>query len=711
MPLIDLPDGNQLDIPDDATPEMLSAVRQKLKASGQFTSSMKVPEPAGALESAGRDFLQGFGSAATLPFRGASYLAKTFLPEGNGLGQGLTDMADSADQYWKGVGAKSTNSELGQATMRGVGGSATLAPTGAGVAAGAGSGVGEWTANKLSGGNPNPLLSATAQIAGGVLGGTGYAALTRPRPQSANVAREAMEGLTEADLQAAQSYKNELAAQGKDIDLAQALTATKGHSNNLSSIRDYLAGKQQGNAVQGTLRGQPEQLSREAEMTVGSLPGHTWGSTEAANFTQETATARLKQAMGERSAAVKDMYANAGDLPPQSRNTLGAILNKYATQEGATDVMKARAKEMADKLLGRDPRLQTAVDTAREQVANAGSASERLAAQQQLAAANSALANASSKPLRALDVDTWIGELRGPWQGQPLKVAYPKEQGQIKGLAGELNAAFQQMSPKVQAAAGEYSRLSRELVDPLKQGPIGNLSQPHGYDPATQAMVSRFDGIMNKGSNPEAATSNVATAAKELAKVDPEAFQNAFKSWLSSKIQNLTTSSGNGAPLSEIDPKQLKDAFWSSGKGLQWQGIKDATAEMARIRGEKPEDMVRGLENLRQMTIAMADRPSAIGGLAAPDLKELGGKSLAASIVRTGTVIGRFGRAGEGLERMTFGKTLSKFDEILTSPEGAKMLVELSKVPVMSRKAQIILGTFGGDFGNSDGLISNNPPE
>ena len=708
MPIIELPDGNSLDIPDDAPPEVFAGVKAKLQGMGKFTAAQDVPKPAGFLESTARDLASGFGTAASLAPRAASYLMKA-VPGGEPLSQGLNEVADSAESYWKGVGDKSTNNPWGQKAVRGVGGALSTGPASVvNAAAGSGAGIGDEVAERLAGGHPNPLLRAAGNLLGGFLGGTTAALATRARPQTADVAREAMEGLSPEQLNAAQQYKNTLAQRGIEIDLAQALQATSGHSGNLGSVRDFLAGRVQGDGVQRTLRGQPEQRSREAELTVGSLPGNNYSATQNATNLQEAATARLKQATGERSAAVKGLYEQAGDLPPNARNELGAIVNKYATQPGATEVMIARAKEFANKLLGNDPKLSQAVAEAQDAVQKATSASGRMAAQQQLAAANAALQGATGKPLRALDVDTWIGELRGPWQGQPLKVAYPKEQGQMKGLAGELNRKFQDLSPEVAKAEGVFKRITEDTINPLKQGPVGALSQQRGYDPATAAMVTKFDGLLNCGTDPTAKVSDIATAGKELAKVAPEAFEDAFKGWLSRKVQGATTASGGGSALPTTDPSKLAAQVFND--PLQWQGIKDATKTMAEVRGLPPAEVIRGLENLRQMTAAMESRPAAIGGMSPSDLKQMGSASNAANLVRVASFL-PVNRVGEAIERITFGKTLSQLDTILTSSEGAKMLMELGKVPVMSRKAQVILGTWGGAMGNTPGLSNSNPPE
>lgn len=731
MPLIDLGEHGMLDIPDDAPPEALELARRQLQGKGLFLKAQEIPKPAGFLESAGRDLISGFGKTAAMVARGGAMLANTFggvdeegkqtpgtvmAPRTNGLARTLTDAADSAESYWNEVGKKSTLNPWGKGLMQGVGGAFAAGPipvsgeaAAINAASGAGAGLGGVAADKLDPENKNPLLKTGLSTLAGAVAGTGTALATRARPQSANVAQELMGGLTEPQVMEAQAYMNELAKRGVHIDLAQALVANSGHSGDLSVVRDFVAGRNQGEALKRVLRSQPETLASETNMTIGSLPGRVWDTPEAANAVQQTASQVLEKAKQARSAEVRDLYAKAGDLPPETRSQLGAILNDFATRPGATDVLKQRAKEFANKLLGNTGDAASAAAAARQQLQTATSPAERVAAQRALQEANAAQAAATGSPVKALDADTWINELRGPWQGQPLKVAYPKEQGQIKGLAGALNQELQNLSPELRAAEQRFRQITQESINPLKQGPIGKLNQPAGYDPATQAMVSKFSGLMNEGSNPNAATSSIRTAARELSKEDPQVFASAFKTWLSDKIAKGEQASGAGSSLPTVTPEHVWEALFADGK--RWQGMKDATAEMAAIQGAKPEDMVNGLANLRMMTKAMMDHPSGnLGGISPADLRQLGGTSATANLIRLGGYLPN-AKAAAAVERSTFGHTLRMLDTILTSPDGGKMLIELGRVPPMSRKAQVILSTYGTQLGNTDGLSGNNPPE
>jgi hypothetical protein len=405
------------------------------------------------------------------------------------------------------------------------------------------------------------------------------------------------------------------------------------------------------------------------------------------------------------------MYEKAGDISGEQKAALIKLVQDDISKPGMTDVAKARGEEFIRKLTGAGDGLEAKIADARKLVDSAESAPVRIAARVQLANLNAELANRSGSVISALDVDTAISKLAGKFEaGVPLKVADPKATGQIKGLAGKVNKEFQSMSPEVKAAENRYAYLTERDVAPLKKGPIGTLSQPAGANPETAAMTSKFQGLMDAGTETmtDVKVSRIGTAAKELSKADPAAFAGAFKGWFAKKIDDAKTPGVGNSPLPTVDAGKLWDSVF--GNSQRWQGVQDATAAMAKIRGEKPEDVIRGLNNLRQLTAAVKSRPGKVGGVSPTDLAVMGGNSAVADAARVFSYLPA-GKFAQRIEQATLDKTLSQLDTILTSPEGVKMLIRLGKVPVMSRKAQVILGTWGGMTGNPPELSDNNPSE
>jgi hypothetical protein len=521
-----------------------------------------------------------------------------------------------------------------------------------------------------------------------------------------------LEGLTPQQLEQAQVFKNELAKRGQNIDLAQALKATSGYAGNVESIRNFLANRSQGNKVQATLREQPEMFAREAELTArDSLPGRNLGQDQNANFVQETASKALDAAKRARSDEVRGLYAKAGMISGEQKAALIKLVQDDISKPGMTDVVKARGEEFIRKLTGGGDGLDAKIAEARKLLEDAVTPKERIAARVQLAKLNAEQAGKAEGPISALDVDTGLNKLAGKFEaGVPLKVSDPKGTGQVKGLAGQVNKAFQEMSPEIKAAEQRYAYLTERDVAPLKKGPIGTLNQPAGANPETAAMTSKFQGLMDQGTETmtDVKVSRIGTAAKELAKVDPTAFEGAFKGWFAQKIDAAKTPGVGNSPLPTVDAGKLWDSVF--GNSQRWQGVQDATAAIAKVRGEKPEDVIRGLANLRQLTAAVRNRPDKIGGISPTDLATMGGNSAVADAARVFSYLPA-GKFAQRLEQATLNKTLSQLDTILTSPEGVKMLIKLGKVPVMSRKAQVILGTWGGMEGNTRELTDDNPSE
>ena len=712
MPIVQLPDGNSVDIPDNAPPEVLAQVKEKMRAqyAGQESGGVW-----NAVKSGAADLGRGASRALVTMTEGTPLgmsQKMTKLFQERMFGQAPDTPAElgnkAIDRVLPTPQGDSPGRQLVRAGLQGLGGAAATGPLGAvNYAAGLGSGLGGEMAKQAGLG---PIGEFAGSLLGGVGGGTAAGLTTRLRPQSAAVAREALEGFTPKQFEDAQAYMNKVAAEGSNIDLAQALYATTGQQGNLTSIRNAIAGRSRGDSVQKVLREQPTQLAREAELTNLGMPGTNWSASQNANNLQEAATLGIEGAKKARSSAVKGLYAKAGDLAPESRQELGSILTNFKNQPGATEAMKSKADEMLRKLSGADDALVGKVDSARARLDAAKTPAARAEARAAFAEANRELQSATGAPLKALDVDTWIGELRGPWKGMPLKVADPKGAGQIKGLAGTLNNRFQELSPEVRAAEAEFARLTKETVNPLKQGPVGTIAQRAGYSDETGAQITAFEGLLRKGTDRNAKISDLKVATRELGKVDPNAIDDALKGHVSRLMQAAEESNplpGGGPTNTNLAEKMYKSLFENP---MQEQGLKDVMSESAKLKGADPDAVIRGLEGVKKLAYAMKDRPPATGGISKLDLERLGGSSNTANAVRVMSFLPA-NRAGEMIERAVLGKTFSQFDAILTSPEGVKMLMKLGNTPVMSKKFLTILGSFGGAAGNPDGLSDNNPPE
>ena len=137
-------------------------------------------------------------------------------------------------------------------------------------------GLGGEAGGQLSGGSMLGRLAGA--VAGGGVAGVTAGAASRIRPQSSDLAREALEGIEPSVLKAAQAMQVRAKASGVNMDLAQALEAVGAPASNLATLRNVLANSRHGSATQAVLRNQPKELELLSDVTVGGLPGPQWGA-------------------------------------------------------------------------------------------------------------------------------------------------------------------------------------------------------------------------------------------------------------------------------------------------------------------------------------------------------------------------------------------------------------------------------------------------
>lgn len=500
-------------------------------------------------------------------------------------------------------------------------------------------------------------------------------------------------------LKAAQDMQTRAASSGVKMDLAQALEAVGAPATNLATLRNVLANSRHGTETQQVLRGQPRDLEMLADVTVAKLPGPQWGQGQAANAVQEAATGVMNQAKKARSGEVSALYAKAGQLPEGARQQLLDSIDNLMDKPGTTDAFNKAAQELRAKIAGTAGTAEeAAVATALEKLAAAPRGKAKALAAQEVKAATEAARAVQAKPLMASDVDVAISDATGPFKGTPLSPVDPRSAGQVKNLAGTVNRQLQELSPEIKAAEAKFAQLSQDVVDPLKQSVVGRLATPRGYRPDIEASSAKLDTIFSKGSDAQVAEAarDIPKMFNELRKVDPDAAPAAAKAFLRSRLDKAFGSLPGdvipGAVTSPDAAKALRDSLFAS--RAQEQGMRDIAVGIARSYGLNEDQVVRGLNHFMQITKGMANRPDKVGGLNWGDVAKAGGKSTLADVARVYGFM-PFERVARKIEDATLAKTFQQFDRILTTPEGADLLLQLSRTPNMSDKAALALAQFG----------------
>lgn len=661
MPVVQMPDGAMVEMPESLAPEQRAALEAKLQESqGGVLRQLKL---------AGSSALQGAAGLPGLVMDAAAsaysptqkLLASKVLPQewrpdyAHKFGDTARGIQGGAQELF-GVKPESSGEKFAdQAIQGGVGGFSTggAAPLRAAVAGGS-AGAGGEIAARLFG--DNPMTRILGALGGGGVGGAVANFAGGVRPQLRNLANQALEGIDPAQLKAAEAFAAKSAAEGVKIDLAQALEAVGTPPSNLTRIRDILANNQSGDKVQATLRRQPVDLKNLVDETVFKLPGDVRQPGDAANSVAEAATGAVNSAKAARSAAVRPLYAAAGDLSKNvNRDFFDAVVDAQ-TKPGATEGTVAALQKVLNKLQSA-PSTQTSMT-------------------------------------HALDYDSLISDLTGPFKGTPLSPADPKTAGQIKAIAGQLNQILQKASPELAQAESTFRNISRSTIDPLKQGPVGQLATKAGYKPDTQASVARLSTLFANGVDPTATgTSEILTLARKLKAENPAAFPDAVKTHLSKVMGDAFESSQGGMPGASED---AAERLWTNvfSKPRQMKGVQEMAAGIATSYGLPQADVVRGLNNLAQITKAVKSRPDSIGGLQSSEVTQLGGANSLSNLLRV-FGIAPFATPARKLEAMQLARTFGKFDELLTSPEGAKTLAEIGKRRPMSPENWVLLSGFG----------------
>lgn len=587
------------------------------------------------------------------------------------------------------------------------------------------------------------------RLAGSLLGGgvTGLAAnkATSLRPQTQTLAREALEGIPPELLQKAQAFQASMAQRGVTVDFAQALDAVGAPSTNAGTLRNVLAQSQAGTKVQKTLRDQPTQLELESDLMLGKMPGTAWGEQQAANNLAEAATKTigqakenasnlwantLQQTSDQLSVARKpavNAAAGAFQTAKQSRQQAEAALNDLYTRvrqarEGAPDyVMKQPIPE--------EGAAQARVGAARmaetEAAKNFRLASERLrevkavppeVVSEQIVRLRQLARSVPNTPKAAMLEDlanslTIDGRpLTSAYQiNEVLKAASAKTKtinlntpgvdkaaanylhSQVASLRENLGTAFE----PIRAANEAFKRYQAEIVAPLKQGPIGQIAGRGGYSDVTQTPVTRVFSLFKNGVDPRANNSPIRSAANEFAKAGhADEFADAAKTYWSTRISEAFDPRIGGSPATNADAAhRIWKGLFSDAK--QYQAAKDTVTSVAKHAGLSERQAAKGLETYAMMVKAMSNRPSNVGGLRAEEVFQLGGQNYGSDALRIFGFL-PFNTAARRLEDRVLRNVFTDLDNLLTTPDGAKKLIELSKVPVMSQKAVTLFSSLGG---------------
>ena len=420
--------------------------------------------------------------------------------------------------------------------------------------------------------------------------------------------------------------------------------------------------------------------------------------------------------LGQRGASIEnDMYSRAGrvpsaeralaELPPMAEPVSSLATQQLSAKAAAGQKAVAEAQEALDRQSGVFRQGQEGVAQAKaglkavevvphaEAMANVNALKGLAAkypntaqgrAMQQLA---TRLMNADGEPLRdAGQINQVLKEAAAKLKSPDL-ATQGVDAGTAKWIGGQIGAVRERLgatfSP-LRDANQAYRTATEEMVNPLKKGLVGQFATPRGALPDRAASQVRLSKLLDTGEAVDAKGSNIRTFARELQKVDPEAFPDALKTYLSAKMGGaLLADPTNKLSTPDLAAKLHASVFANRN---QFNGLRQAAAASAESLGQNPSDVVRGLDNFAQITTALKSRPPGTASMSTADVQNLGKASYAAAGLRTLGLVPFGGMAGK-INDWRLGQSIKDFDKLLTSPEGAAKLAALGKAKLGTQQA------------------------
>lgn len=513
--------------------------------------------------------------------------------------------------------------------------------------AGAGAGLGAEVGAEL-GGTPGAIVGG---IAGSVLpAGVAKAGqwVGTPLKTQEKIAGMALDNVKPDDLLVAKQNMEQARRLGVNLTLEQALPG----QTNVRELQNMLAQTRSGEPLAAQLRNQPREVAAATQDAVASLPGTIKGQQQVANESQAAADLALKTLRQERTAAVAPAYEQAGSLRPDETTGLLKGLREAVRGKGQLD----RSKTLT-KLYNKLNPMRTVVDSSGNEV---------------------------KKRIPVTDVQTIDDTLRELEKKMSNKPKDPRAAALIQSEIGKIRDNLKALSPGYAAGSEQYAQITRDVINPAKQGPLGQVAQRTGYDPSNPASRTNLYGIFDRGEG-------VLTLQKDMSKAGPQgnqAFIDAGTSWFADKVQGAAKLEG-GELTKDLAANIEKSLY---GSPSQVRRTNDLLAGIARAQGVEESTLVNGLKNWTKTITMAAKQPTSTRGQSAAEIAE-SSKSLfgrASSI----SVITPFRGTARKADELINRKAYSNIAKLMQTPEGIDTLRKLAAAKPGSMISQNLIAKF-----------------
>lgn len=672
MPVVKMPDGALVDMPDNPTPEQRAALQAILSKAQQAPVAATKEEPSDLGETArviGKSIYGGLTSVPRLVMQAGDWLEERMpTPEWTKVPIPAYKEISAADQAIREAVEPKTKAgkvigNIGEATVGAVASPGGLVAPVRSALIGASSGAGSEAAAATLGDN------AVTRVAGGLAGGLTGGLLTAAKTNRKTLAREALADARPEDIAVAIERMKAARAAGIPINLSQAMP----RASNIDAYVDALANSRHGRNVTEQLRKQPQQIAFGIEEQMANLPGQIRMPQVLANNAQEAATAAIDAVKRARTNAWQKAYDDgllqSGQLTVPQEAVAAAYQKLGDLAAAVPNTSKAK---MLEDIRGR---LMTAD----------GFITEPLQLNEILKDAAGRL-----KPVNLATSGLDAGAAK--WAGK-----------QISELRDDFGNAFE----PIRKANAAY-QAATPAVDAMKKSVVGRIAGRSGALDAVESPQTKLFSVFEKGTTPGATSSEILTLEKAFRQAgQPEVYQDAAKSWLAGKVSTALKSTDNRMPdnigerlrVAFGDPRQLDQTS---------KGFEDVLAGLARSQGVPEAPYVKGFKRFMEIVSDAARRPGSVRGVTPDEVKEMASEGMTKHVGQV-SVITPIRQPALRWAMFLEADALSAMDKLLTTPEGVATLVKLGKQPPRSHAAVSTMATFLGTNAAAQGGEQNLP--
>ena len=522
---------------------------------------------------------------------------------------------------------------------------------------------------------PNAAYAPYARVAAGLVGAgvpaaIGSYASAPDRAMALSIPPEAR-----AAAPAAQAFQNRAAAAGVPVSTAEAYQAVTNGGTKLADLQRVIEGSTAGGArMTSFYADRPARVEAAANRyfdTIAPAPDSAAAAGLAGKQAGENALLSVER---QRTDATTPLYDAAGSvqLPPDAMRQLLADMDAASTAD-RTGVTSSEVNHLRTMLVDQPGRPGTpGTPASRTPVTGPDGRVIRYES-------TPATAGTPDRPMVPVtDIENANRARKAMRDRLSMPLAPGREpilaeqQHAVGPFMDRLTGLMEDASPEFRAANQAYGRISDDVVNPLRAGPVGTISKTDDLGAQGHALVPSRPA--------EGAPNDAATAVSMLAQHDPDAVATIVRNRLVQQFAESAKDNVGG-------PNQwggAKFAAQIAGNPIQEDTLRAALGALPRAGSGA--NRVQQLDDLLNVFRATGQRkPQGSATTFNQQIAdELGHQGVGAAAVQAAATGGLglpalFGRIAEAGRQHALNRNSDRVAQVLTAPDGVSQIAELAR--------------------------------